>query len=169
MRIRGLWRAYLWRLGLSVAVLPVGASCVSYVREVPKLPLQVEVENPGHLRVAVVETRKRTLTTAELSQFERAGSRWDHVLSFTETEGIGVQFREVQATVRSLAGLTATRTIPLHSRVEPRETTPISVDATLSTSHPEEPENLTGVEELVFHGQDERGAPVRVVVRIPLE
>lgn len=169
MRVRGLWRASLWRVGLLVAVLLVGAGCVSYVREVPKLPLQVEVENPGHLRVAVVETRKRTLAAAELSPFERAGSRWDHTLSFTETEGIGVQFREVQATVRSLAGLTVTRTIPLLSRVQPRGTTPISVDARLSTSHPEEPENLTGVEELVFLGQDDRSLPVRVVVRIPLE
>jgi hypothetical protein len=169
MRVRGLCRVLLWQLGLSAAILLIGASCVSYVREVPKLPFQVEVENPGHLRVALVETRKRALTAAELSTFERAGSRWDHVLSFTETDGIGVQFREVRATVRSLAGLTATRTIPLASRVVPRETASISVDARLSTSHPEEPQNLAGVEELTFLGQDDRGVPVQVVVRVPLE
>lgn len=169
MRVRGWCRVLRWQLGLSVAVLLVGVGCGAPVREVAKLPLGVEVENPGHLRVAVVETRKRALTQTELSPLERAGSRWDHTLGFTETEGIGVQLREVQATVRSLAGLTVTRTIPLTSRVEPRGTTPISADATLSTSHPEEPENLMGVEELVFLGRDDRGAPVQVVVRIPLK
>jgi hypothetical protein len=169
MRVRGLCRGLPWRLALSIALMLFTVRCVSSVRGVSKLPLQVEVENPGHLQVAVVETRKRPLTAPELSPFERAGFRWDHMLGFTETDGIGVQFREVQATVRSLAGLTATRTIPLASRVEPRGTTPISVDATLSTSHPEEPENLTGVEALVLLGQDDRGVPVSVVVRIPLE
>lgn len=169
MRVRGGCRVLRWQLGLSVAVLVVGLGCGSPGRKVAKLPLAVEVENPGHLRVAVVETRKRALTQTEISPLERAGSRWDHTLGFTETDGIGVQLRQVQATVRSLAGLTATRTIPLASRVEPRGTTPISADATLSTSHPEEPENLMGVEELVFLGQDDRGAPVQVVIRIPLE
>jgi hypothetical protein len=53
--------------------------------------------------------------------------------------------------------------------VESGGTTPIFIDATLSTSNPEEPGNLTGVEELVFLGQDDQGASVRVVVRVPLE
>ena len=165
----GPCRALLWRLGLSVAVLLAGAGCEYHVREVAKLPLQVEVENPGHLRVVVVEARKRALPAAELPPYQRAGSRWDYTVRFTETSGVGVQFREVQATVRSLTGVRATRTIPLASRVEPGGTTPIFIDATLSTSNPEEPGNLTGVEELVFLGQDDRGAPVRVVVRVPLE
>jgi hypothetical protein len=99
---------------------------------------------------------------------QRAGSRWDYTVRFTETAGVGVQLREVQATVRSLAGVKTTRTIPLASRVEPQGTTPILINATLSTSNPEEPENLTGVEDLVFLGQDDRGVPVRVVVRVPL-
>ena len=166
---RGLYGALLWRLGLSVAVLLAGAGCEPYVREVAKLPLQVEVENPGHLRVVVVDPTKRPLAPSELAPFQRAGSRWDYTVRFTETGGVGVQFREVQATVRSLAGVTATRTIPLASRVEPQGTTPIFIHATLSTSNPEEPENVTGVEELVFFGQDDRGVPVRVVVRVPLE
>jgi len=169
MWVRGLSRALLGRLGLSVAVLLAGVGCGPHVREGAKLPLQVEVENPGHLRVAVVEVRKEALTATELSPFQRAGYRWDHTVRFTETDGVGVQFREVQATVRSLTGVTATRTISLASRVEPQGTTPIFIDATLSTSHPEEPENLTGVEELVFLGQDDRGVPVRITVRVPLE
>jgi len=155
--------------GAGAAVLLAGAGCGPHVREVAKLPLQVEVENPGHLRVEVVNPTKRPLAPSELTPFQRAGSRWDYTVRFTETDGVGVQFREVQATVRSLAGVTAARTIPLASRVEPQGTTPIFIHATLSTSNPEEPENLTGVEELVFFGQDDRGVPVRVVVRVPLE
>ena len=169
MHIRGLFWALAGRFALWVAILSWAVSCVSPVREVQKLPLQVEVESPGHLRVAVVETGKQALTAAELSSFERAGVRWNHTVTFTETDGIGVQVREVQATVRSLAGLTATRTIPLASRIEPQGTTPIFVDGKLSTSHPEEPENLTGVETLVFLGQDDRGGAVQVIVKIPLE
>jgi len=165
----GPCRALLWRLGLSVAVLLAGAGCEYHVREVAKLPLQVEVENPGHLRVVVVEARKRALPAAELLPYQRAGSRWDYTARFTETSGVGVQFREVQATVRSLAGVMATRTISLASRVDPEGTTPIFIDAMLSTSHPEEPGNLTGVQELVVLGQDDRGAPVRITVRVPLE
>lgn len=159
----------VWRLGLSVAVLLSALGCEYHVPEVAKLPLQVKVENPGHLRVGVVEARKRALPAAELSPYQRAGSRWDYTVRFTETSGVGVQFREVQATVWSLTGVTATRTIPLASRVEPGGTTPIFIDATLSTSNPEEPGNLTGVEELVFLGRDDQGASVRVVVRVPLE
>jgi len=168
MRVVGWRRTTVWQLGLLLALL-AGTGCEHRVRDVAKLPLQVEVQNPGHLRVAVIETGKRALTPTELPPFQRAGYRWDHTVRFTESAGVAVQFREAQATVRSLSGVTATRTIPLGSRVEPQGTTPILIDATLSTSNPEEPENLTGVEEVVFLGQDDRGAPVRVVVRVPLE
>lgn len=149
--------------------LLVGAGCEYHVREAAKLPLRVEVENAGRLRVVVVNPAKRPLAPSELPTFQRAGSRWDYTVRFTETGGVGVQFRQVQATVRSLTGITATRTIPLASRVEPGGTTPIFIDATLSTFNPEEPGNLTGVQELVFLGQDDRGAPMRVTVRVPLE
>jgi hypothetical protein len=57
----------------------------------------------------------------------------------------------------------------LASRVEPQGTTPIVVDANLSTSNPEYPGNLTGIQELVFLGQDDSGRPVRISVRVPLE
>jgi hypothetical protein len=53
--------------------------------------------------------------------------------------------------------------------VEPRGTTPIAIDAYLSTSNPENPGNLTGVQELVFLAQDDSGRPVRIIVRVPLE
>lgn len=159
----------LWWLGLWVAVLLAGTGCEYRVPEVAKLPVRIEIENPGHLRVAVINPSKRALAPSELGPFQRAGSRWDYTVQFTDTTGVGVQFREVQATVRSLAGVATTRTIPLASRVEAEGTTPIYIDATLSTSNPEEPGNLTGVQELVFLGQDDRGAPVRLIVRVPLE
>ena len=169
MRIGGRRVGPAGLVGLVVALLLAGAGCEYHLREVAKLPLQVAVENPGHLRVAVVGTSKRPLAAAELPPFHHAGSRWDYTVRFTDTSGVGVQFREVQTTVRSLTGVTATRTIPLASRVEPQGTTPIAIDAFLSSSNPEEPGNLTGVQELVFLGRDDHGQPVRVIVRVPLE
>jgi hypothetical protein len=142
--------------------------CAYLPPEGPKLPVGIQVENPGHLAAAVVDTIKRPLVAAELRPFERAGFRWDFQVWLTDTAGVGVQFRELQVTLKSLSGVTAERTIPLTSRVEPRGTTPIAVTGTLTTSNPEEPENLTGVEELIFLGQDDQGAPVRIILRVPL-
>ncbi len=156
---------------LSCAALVAGflaAGCAYVPPEGPKLPVGIQVENPGHLAVAVVKTVKRPIPLGELRPFERAGVRWDFEVWLTDTAGIGVQLRELQVTVRSLSEVTAERVIPLASRVEPRGTTPIAVAGTLTTSNPEEAENLTGVEELIFLGQDDQGAPVRLIVRVPL-
>ncbi len=156
---------------LSCAALLAGflaAGCAYVPPEGPKLPLQVQVENPGHLTVAVVNTVKRPIPLGELRPFERAGFRWDFQVLLTDTAGIGVQFRELHVTVKSLSEVTAERVIPLPSRVEPRGTTPIAVAGTLTTSNPDEAENLTGVEELIFLGQDDQGVPVRLIVRVPL-
>jgi hypothetical protein len=146
-----------------------GASCEYRPPELPKLPVGIQVEGPAHLRVVVGNPTKRPLAPNELPPLTTAGSRWDYTVQFTDTGGVGVQFREVQATVRSLTGVSATRTIPLPSRVEPQGTTPIQIDATLATSYPERPGSLTGVQELVFLAQDDSGRPVRITVRVPLE
>jgi hypothetical protein len=153
---------------LPLAGLLIGAGCEP-LPEMLKLPIQVEVENPGHLRVVVVPMSKQPLAGGELPPSTQAGVRWEHEVLFTETAGIGVQFREVEATVRSLTGFVATRTIPLSSRVEPQGTTPISIAASLVTSNPSEPGNLSGVQELVFLGRNDRGGLIRVIVRVPLE
>ncbi len=144
------------------------AGCVYEVEKPAIIPLRIDVQS-SHLQASLAETRKEPLPPPELSTFERAGYRWFFTVRFTETAGIGVQFREVQATVRSLSGFSATRTFPLVSRVEPNGTTPIQVDARLSTSHPEELGNLTGAEELVFLGMDDRGNPIRANITIPLQ
>ncbi len=164
---RGLWAVVV--IALSVPGLLAGAGCEYRPPELPKLPVRIEVESPPHLRVAVANATKRPLAPGELPPSTRAGARWDYSVRFTDTGGLGVQLREVQATVRSLTGISATRTIPLPSRVEPQGTIAIAIDATLSTSNPENPGNLTGIQELVFLGQDDRGLPVRVFVRVPLE
>ncbi len=168
--MRRLERRRTTRLFRAVLVggLLAAAGCVYQPPEGPKLPVGVQVENPGHLAVAVVDTVKRPLTATELHPLERAGYRWDFQVRLTDTAGVGVQLVELQVTVQSLSGVTAQQTTPLRSRVEPRGTTPIAVVGVLTTSNPEEPENLTGVEELVFIGQDDRGAPVRLIVRVPL-
>jgi hypothetical protein len=163
MRTRGAWLWLVVILGLA------GASCEYRPPELPKLPVGVEVESPPHLRVVVVNVTKRPLAPSELPPLTSSGARWDYTVQFTDLVGIAVQFREVQATVRSLTGITATRTTPLPSRVEPQGTTPIVIDASLSTSNPERPGSLTGIQELVFLAQDDSGRPVRVFVRVPLE
>jgi hypothetical protein len=119
--------------------------------------------------VAVVGAAKRPLAAAELRPFERAGSRWDYSVQFTDTAGVGVQFLMVEATVRSLTGITATTVTRLPSRVEPMGTTPIQIHAVLSSSNPDDPGNVTGVEELTFLGVEDGGRSVRVIVRVPLE
>ena len=155
-----VWLA-VWLLG--------GTGCVSLPPEVAKLPLQVRVENPGHLRVGVVRATKRPLATAELRPFEHGGFRWDYSVEFTDTAGVGVQFMVVEASVRSLTGISATTVTQLASRVEPLGTTPIQIHAVLSSSNPDEPGNVSGVQELTFLGVDDRGESVRVIVRVPLE
>ncbi len=157
-------------VGICLALVPLlaGTGCEP-LPEMPKLPIRVEVENPGQLRVVVVPMRKRPMAASELPPWTQAGIRWEHEVLFTETVGIGVQFQGVETTVRSLTGIATTRKIPLASRVEAHQTTPISVDASLVTSHSTEPGNLSGVEELVFLGRNDRGGQIRVIVRIPLE
>lgn len=169
MRFRRWSPRVMLRLGLWIALVILWVGCGRHLREVATLPIQTEIENPGNLRVVVVSATKRPLTPAEIPQLHRAGSRWEYTVRFTDTVGVGVQFREVRATVRSLTGVTAMRAIPLVSRVEPQGMTPVFISAVLSTSDPGEPGNLTGVQELLFLGQDDRGAPVRVIVRVPLE
>lgn len=170
MDYRGMDLRLVVLLCLTISGVLAGAGCGRGQHpEVAKLPARVEVENPGHLRVVVVPMSKKPLPAGELPPLTRAGTRWQHEVLFTETAGVGVQFREVEATVRSLTGVTATRTIPLSSRVEPQGTTPITIEAFLVTSNPDEPGNLSGVQELVFHGQNDRGGQLRVIVRVPLE
>jgi len=168
MESRERWREGTWQLCLTLALLLAGAGCEP-LPEMPKLPIRVEVENPGQLRVVVVPMSKRPLAAGELPPWAQAGVRWEHEVLFTETVGVGVQFQEVEVTVRSLTGIATTRKIPLASRVEPHQTTSISIEASLVTSHSGEPGNLSGVQELVFLGRNDRGGQIRVIVRLPLE
>ncbi|HSB68764.1 MAG TPA: hypothetical protein VLT62_05485 [Candidatus Methylomirabilis sp.] len=167
MKIRG--RSRWVPPALLAAWLLGGAGCASLPPETAKLPLGVQVENPGHMRVAVVRATRRPLTAAELRPFEHGGFRWDYSVEFTDTAGTGVQFMVVEATVRSLTGISATTVTQLASRVEPLGTTPIQIHAILSSSNPDEPGNVSGVQELTFLGVDDRGESVRVIVRVPLE
>ncbi len=160
-------RRVVW-VYLALVPLLGGAGCQP-LPELPKLPLQVEVENPGQLRVVVVPLSRRPLAAGELPPWTRAGVRWDNEVIFTETVGIGVQFRELENTVRSLTGVSTTHPIPLSSRVEPYGTTPIPIAASLATSNPDQPGNLSGVQELIFLGRNDRGGLIRVIVRVPLE
>jgi hypothetical protein len=159
----------IWQLGLWIALVILGVGCAPRVRDVARLPVQIEIEFSGNLQVVVVGATKRSLAAAELPPSLRAGSRWEYTVRFADTVGVGVRFQELRSTVRSLAGAATTRTIPLGSRVEPNGMTRILVSAELSTSDPGEPENLAGVQELLFIGRDDLGGPVRILVRVPLE
>jgi len=99
---------------------------------------------------------------------ERARVRWDYVVQITDTAGKTVHFSEVTATVRSLTGYRSTRTFPLESRIDSKGTVPITIHAYLSTSNPNEPGNLTGIQDLTFLGHDENRNLVELIVRVPL-
>jgi hypothetical protein len=155
---------------LVVAVMAAAllAACTYPPPEMATLPVRTEVEGPPYLRAVVIDWQKRPLTAGEMSPMERAGFRWDYTVQISDTAGMTVQFREVTASVRSLTGFRSTRTFPLESRVEPHGTVPIAIHARLSTSNPEDPGNLTGVEELTFLGRDQDWRLVELIVRVPL-
>jgi hypothetical protein len=157
---------------LALAGAGLGAGCTLFfpdgALEKEKLPVQVEVEGPPYLRVVVADWKKRPLTAGEMSAVERAGFRWDYTVHITDTAGKTVQLREVAATVRSLTGYRSARTFPLESRVDPHGTVPITIHAHLSTSNPDEPGNLTGIQDLTFLGHDENQTLVKLTLRVPL-
>jgi hypothetical protein len=170
MRIHGKGTgAWIVRAMVLVAFAATFQTACSYPPpEVATLPVRTEVEGPPYLRVVVTDWQKRPLTAGEMSPMERAGFRWDYTVQITDTEGKTVQFREVTASVTSLTGFRSTRTIPLQSRVDPHGTVPITINAHLSTSNPDEPGNLTGVQQLTFLGRDDEYRLVQLVVRVPL-
>jgi len=151
-----------------LALTVLGAGCAHETQPAAQLPSQPIVRAPADLRVAVVGITKRPLAAGELAPFERAGLRWEYGLQIADTGKVGVRLEQVQNSVRSLSGVASTKTIPLPSRVEPNGTTTIDIRAVLSTSNPEEPGNLRGVQELVFLGRDDQGRPVQFTVEVPL-
>ena len=153
---------------LAALAAVLAAACSYPPLEVATLPVRTEVEGPANLRVVVTDWQKRPLRASEMSPLERAGYRWDYTVQITDTGGMAIQLREVTATVKSLTGFVTTRTFPLESRVEPHGTTPITINARLSTSNPDEPGNLTGVQELTFLGRDDDYKLIQLVVRVPL-
>ena len=155
-------------MALAVLAAVLAAACSYPPPDVATLPVRTEVEGPPYLRAVVTGWQKRPLAADEMSPMERAGFRWDYIVQITDTGGQAVQFREVTATVRSLTGFRSTRTFPLESRVEPYGTTPITINARLSTSNPDEPGNLTGVEELTFLGRDGEFKLIQLAVHVPL-
>ncbi|MFB3819706.1 MAG: hypothetical protein ACE147_18775 [Candidatus Methylomirabilales bacterium] len=153
----------------AAASLFLGA-CRDYrFEELAPLPPRVEARGPEHLRVEVTDMAKRAVPASELPQFQRAGFRWDYAVRFTETGGVGVRLERLENQLRSQTGVTSTESITLPSRVEPKGSTPITVRAVLTTSDPGQPGNLRGIQTLTFRGRDDRGQPVEVVVRVPLE
>jgi hypothetical protein len=145
------------------------SGCVTFPRrEAPVVP-PLEVRAPSHLRLAVAGMVRRPLEPATLTPPERAGVRWDYEVLITDTGGIGVRLEMLRMTVRSLAGTSVAGVQSLPSRVEPHGTTPITLQASLSSSIPDAPGELVGVHELTFLGTDDRGQPVRIVARVPLE
>jgi hypothetical protein len=157
------------RRGVLILALLVLTGCVRYVPVTPRFPVQVEMEGLGPLTAAVVNTTKRPLTAAELPEYHRAGTRWDYIVRFTNPGRVGVRLAEVLITLRSLSWVETVERVPLPSRVEPGGVTPIAIRAALSTSEPDNPANLTGVQELTFRGWTDDGSPLRIVIRVPLE
>jgi hypothetical protein len=145
------------------------AGCMAPLRREAAAPPPLQVQAPSHLAVAVTGMTKRPMAPEEFTPPQRAGFRWEYQLRISDTGGIGVRLEALHMTVRSLSGITAGRVQSLPSRVEPDGSTPISLQAYLVTSSPDEPGDLVGVHELTFLGTDDRGRAVKLEVRVPLE
>jgi len=145
------------------------AGCLGPLRREAPIPPRLQVRGPVHLTATVAGMTKRPLPPAELTPPQRAGFRWEYQLRIGDSGGLGVRLEALHMTVRSLSGITASQVQTLPSRVEAGGSTPISLQAYLATSSPDEPGDLVGVHELTFLGTDEQGGPVRLEVRVPLE
>lgn len=155
-------------LGLAAGLLGLGG-CIYPMPRQPLVVPRLEVQAPEHLTVTVAGMRRRPLAAAELTPLQRAGYHWEYQVRFAETRGVGLRLELLRMTVRSLSGTSAHRVQSLPSRVEPFGTTPISIEAFLSTSDPGAAGDLSGVHELLFAGTDDRGGAVQVSLRVPLE
>lgn len=163
-------RAVVAGLAIALAVGSLSlAGCVHPPRREPPVPPRLEVQAPAYLSLAVVGMTKRPLARGELTPPERAGFHWEYQVVFRNAGAIGLRLEVLRMTVRSLSGITGDRVQSLPSRVEPGGSTPISVQAFLLTSDLGEPRDLVGTHELTFLGTDDRGQPVQVLVRVPLE
>lgn len=143
--------------------------CVHPPRREAPVPPPLEIRAPAHLTLEVTEMARRPLPPGQLTPPQRAGYRWTYQLRFSDTGGVGVRLEEVRMTVRSLSGIRADGSQPLPSRVEAHGSVPISLEAFLATSSPDEPGDLVGVHELTFLGTDDRGQSIQIEVRVPLE
>lgn len=145
------------------------AGCVHPPRKEPPVPPRLEVQAPAYLSVAVVGMMKRPLAGGELTPPQRAGFRWEYQVVLRSAGAVGLRLEMLRMAVRSLSGITAERVQSLPSRVEPGGSTPISLQAFLSTSNLGDPADLVGTHELNFLGTDDQGRAVRIDVRVPLE
>lgn len=165
-------RRWTWRWGavrgLAAGLLALGG-CIYPMPRQPLVVPRLQVQAPEHLTVTVAEMRRLPLAASELGPLQRAGVRWEYEVRFAETRGIGVRLELLRMTVRSLSGTAAHRVQSLPSRVEPFGTTPIKVEAFLSSSDLAARGDLSGVQELLFVGTDDRGGAVQVSLRVPLE
>lgn len=128
-----------------------------------------EVHGTSSLSIEVVKMRKRPLRAGELPSGTVRGVRWDYTLRFKDEVGIGVEI--VRLTMKVMADskllTSAERWFPL--RVDAGGRADAHFSASISTSLPDQPGELTGVHELLLEGRNGRDEEVTITIRVPLE
>jgi len=155
-------------VGIAVSTMPFGG-CAYTPRQESPVPPRLEVQAPAYLSIAIQGVTKQPMTERELTPPQKAGFHWECEVVFQNAGTVGIRLEMLRMTVRSLSGTTSSRVQSLPSRVEPGGSTPISVQAFLSTSDLGNPADLVGTHELVFLGTDDQGRPIRIDVQVPLE
>ena len=171
--MRQISLSFLRRIALAGIGVVFGAmllaGCVSAPRREAPVPPRLEVQAPAFLSIAIQGMTKQPMTEKELVPPQKAGFHWECEVVFQNAGAVGIRLEMLRMTVRSLSGTTSSRVQSLPSRVEPGGSTPITVQAFLSTSDLGNPADLVGTHELTFLGTDDRGQPLQVLVRVPLE
>ncbi len=154
-------------IGVAVGTLLLGG-CVSTPAR-PQVPPRLEVQAPAHLSIAIQGMTKQPMAEKELTPPQKAGFHWEYEVVVSNAGTVGLRLEMLRMTVKSLSGAASSRVQSLPSRVEAGGSTPITVQAFLSTSDLRDPGDLVGTNELTFLGTDDRGQPLQVLVRVPLE
>lgn len=160
-----------WKfLGVALVLGLAGVQCAPAIKT-PTLrkPPQVEVEGAGDLKVSVTDMRKRPLKAEELGPLVKAGYLWEYRVRVSNPTGPGLTLDRLRLNVQNLWGRSWPGDRPLKVTIEPQGTGEAAIEARLSTSDPEDPASLTGIQTLTFLGRTDIGMPVSFTLRVPLD
>lgn len=156
-----------WRAFSSVFVLQgflFGVWAMSALGQTP-----LEVQGTASVAIEIVAMNKRPLKAGELPSGTVRGVRWEYTLRFKDQAGIGVEIDRLvmKVTADSKPLTSAERWFPL--RVDAGGAAEAYFSASIATSVPDQPGELSGVHELLLEGRNGRDEAVAITIRVPLK